>query len=69
MKSSGKVAIGGKTDASEKFIEPTIITDVSLTDAIMQEEIFGPILPIVNVDSAYEAIKLINSRYKLVPNP
>lgn len=60
-----KVAIGGKVDAEDKYIEPTIVHDVQLSDPIMQDEIFGPILPIVNVENAYDAIKLINSRYGL----
>lgn len=57
------MAVGGNTDADERYIQPTILIDVKPTDAIMQEEIFGPILPIVNVENAYEAIKFINSRY------
>lgn len=59
-----KIAYGGNYDASERFIEPTIVTDVKTTDPLMQEEIFGPILPIVNVESPQEAISLINSREK-----
>lgn len=58
-----QVAVGGKVDANEKYIEPTILHNVKLTDPIMTDEIFGPILPIVNVENAYDAIKLINSRY------
>jgi len=60
----GKIAVGGETDASERFIAPTILTDVKLTDKVMQEEIFGPILPIFIVENAYEAIQFINSREK-----
>nr|CAD7405601.1 unnamed protein product [Timema poppensis] len=59
---AGTVAVGGETDASEKFISPTILVDVKPTDPVMQEEIFGPILPVVNVESAFDAIKFINSR-------
>uniref|UniRef100_A0A034VXH6 Aldehyde dehydrogenase, dimeric NADP-preferring n=2 Tax=Bactrocera dorsalis TaxID=27457 RepID=A0A034VXH6_BACDO len=59
---SGKVAVGGNYDASERFIEPTILTDVKADDPIMQEEIFGPLLPIFTVENAYDAIKFINSR-------
>lgn len=59
---SGTIAVGGETDAEERYIEPTIIIDVKPTDAVMQEEIFGPILPIMCVDNAYDAIKFINSR-------
>lgn len=58
---SGKVAVGGKTDSEEKFIEPTILVDVKPTDPVMQEEIFGPVLPIMNVGNAFDAIKFINS--------
>ncbi|XP_043471761.1 aldehyde dehydrogenase, dimeric NADP-preferring isoform X2 [Leptopilina heterotoma] len=61
---NGTVAIGGKTDPSEKFIEPTILIDIKPTDPVMLEEIFGPILPIVNINNAYEAIKFINAREK-----
>lgn len=60
---SGRVAVGGKYDASERFIEPTILVDVKPDDPIMEEEIFGPILPIYNVENAYDAIKFINARY------
>lgn len=59
---NGKAAFGGDYDSSEKYIGPTILTDVKPSDPVMQEEIFGPILPIVNVDNAFEAIKFINSR-------
>ena len=42
----------------------TILTNVSTEDDVMREEIFGPILPIVNVSSAQEAIDFINEREK-----
>ncbi|XP_056637224.1 aldehyde dehydrogenase, dimeric NADP-preferring-like [Diorhabda carinulata] len=58
------VGCGGDVDPSEKFISPTILTGVKSTDPVMLEEIFGPILPIVNVQNAYEAIEFINSREK-----
>ncbi|KRF78515.1 uncharacterized protein Dvir_GJ18456, isoform E [Drosophila virilis] len=61
---SGRVAVGGKYDASERFIEPTILVDVKPDDPIMEEEIFGPILPIYTVENAYDAIKFINAREK-----
>ncbi|XP_035788817.1 aldehyde dehydrogenase family 3 member B1-like isoform X5 [Anopheles albimanus] len=56
------VAIGGETDLQDRYISPTILVDVKSTDPVMQDEIFGPILPILNVDNAYDAIKFINSR-------
>ncbi|XP_013137408.1 PREDICTED: aldehyde dehydrogenase, dimeric NADP-preferring isoform X3 [Papilio polytes] len=60
--SKDKIAIGGQTDPTERFIAPTILTNVKGTDKIMEDEIFGPILPIVPVENAYEAIKFINAR-------
>ncbi|CAH1991165.1 unnamed protein product [Acanthoscelides obtectus] len=59
-----KVAIGGPSDPKDHFVHPTIVTDVHPDDAIMQEEIFGPILPIVTVESYEEAINFINQREK-----
>ncbi|XP_043241338.1 aldehyde dehydrogenase, dimeric NADP-preferring-like isoform X6 [Amphibalanus amphitrite] len=64
LESSGKVALGGRSNAKDLFIEPTVLTDVKPDDSVMQEEIFGPVLPIVNVQSAAEAIHFINSRDK-----
>ncbi|XP_030368942.1 aldehyde dehydrogenase family 3 member B1 isoform X5 [Scaptodrosophila lebanonensis] len=59
---SGRIVVGGKYDAAERFIEPTIIVDVKPSDPIMEEEIFGPILPIYTVENAYDAMKFINAR-------
>ena len=60
----GKVVIGGKTAAKDRFMAPTVVTEVGLDDPLMKEEIFGPILPIVTVNSAEEAVKIINGRDK-----
>lgn len=49
---------------NELFIEPTILHNVQNTDPVMQEEIFGPLLPIVNVNNAYDAIEFIKQRSK-----
>ena len=64
LSGNGKVAIGGNCDPVDKYISPTILIDVKPTDPVMQDEIFGPILPFVTVNNAYEAIKFINSRDK-----
>ncbi|KAI0706188.1 Aldehyde/histidinol dehydrogenase [Cytidiella melzeri] len=58
----GKIFMGGKHEQLEDGvrIEPTIITDVKLDDALMQEEIFGPFLPILVVDTLDEAISTVN---------
>ncbi|XP_054684148.1 aldehyde dehydrogenase family 3 member B1-like [Grus americana] len=59
---SGRVVIGGQTDEKERYIAPTVLVDLQPSDPIMQEEIFGPILPIVIVANMDEAIDFINSR-------
>ncbi|XP_078404316.1 aldehyde dehydrogenase, dimeric NADP-preferring-like [Cetorhinus maximus] len=58
------VVYGGQSDEEELYIAPTIVTDVDPDSRIMQEEIFGPLLPIVTADSADEAIGFINKRDK-----
>ncbi|KAM5179888.1 aldehyde dehydrogenase family 3 member B1-like [Mantella aurantiaca] len=60
----GKIAAGGQTDDSERYIAPTILIDMEESDPVMQEEIFGPILPIVAVSGVEEAIRFINKREK-----
>ena len=55
---------GGKVEKKSRFIELTVLADLSPEDRVMREEIFGPILPIINVDSASEAIEFINNREK-----
>ncbi|GFY15181.1 aldehyde dehydrogenase family 3 member B1 [Trichonephila clavipes] len=62
--SCGKIAVGGDYDAKERYIAPTILIDVKETDSVMQDEIFGPILPIITVNSPEEAIEFINKREK-----
>jgi aldehyde dehydrogenase (NAD+) len=64
MQSGGTILMGGNSDASQLRVEPTLIGDVSWNDAIMQEEIFGPLLPVVEYDKLGEVILEINSRPK-----
>jgi aldehyde dehydrogenase (NAD+) len=59
---SGKVAIGGQSEQAERYIAPTVLVDVDQNSAVMQEEIFGPILPVLEVGSIDEAIGFVNSR-------
>lgn len=61
----GKIVYGGKSDASSLFIEPTILTDIKVDAKVMQDEIFGPILPVLTYDSNEEALEIINRH----PNP
>lgn len=60
----GEIHTGGEVDASERFISPTIIDAVSPDFSIMQEEIFGPILPVMNFEHIDEAIDYINKHEK-----
>ena len=62
---SGKVSYGGASDPDTLRIEPTILDSVSFEDPVMQQEIFGPILPIITYDSMDEVIPKINS----MPHP
>lgn len=54
-----KVIIGGDVNVEEKYISPTIMTGVTLEDKIMEDEIFGPILPIIAYENIEEVIKII----------
>jgi aldehyde dehydrogenase (NAD+) len=56
--------IGGRTDPTTRYIEPTIVDGVGLDSPLMREEIFGPILPIVHVSGADHAIEVISTREK-----
>lgn len=57
-------AIGGEVDEKDKYIAPTVITGVGASDPIMRDEIFGPLLPVLTVADAGEAIDFINARPK-----
>ncbi len=61
---SAQIAIGGRVDEERCRIEPTVMTDVSPDSALMQEEIFGPILPILEVADLDAAIEFIRGRDK-----
>ncbi len=59
-----KIVYGGQIDTSSRFMEPTIMFPVLKTDAVMQEEIFGPILPILTYKNMDEAISLVQEMEK-----
>ena len=54
-----KIFIGGKGNKEERVIPPTVLTNVAYTDKVMQEEIFGPIMPILTFDTIDEAIERV----------
>jgi aldehyde dehydrogenase (NAD+) len=58
------VVTGGETDVSDRYIAPTILKNVKEDDAVMREEIFGPILPVISVPSVDSAITFVNRHAK-----
>lgn len=58
------VAVGGTVNRKERYIEPTILDNVSLNDEIMNEEIFGPILPVLTYKRLDDAIAIVKSKPK-----
>lgn len=62
--SDGEIAVGGNCDASDLRIQPTVVVDPDPDGPLMQNEIFGPILPVITVQSLDDAIRFVNSRPK-----
>lgn len=60
----GTIRFGGKVDENDKFISPTIIDDVKPEYPVMQEEIFGPILPVLTFKNIQESIDFVNKNEK-----
>jgi len=60
LKKSGTIFFGGKSDKQQRYIQPTILTDIDFDSDVMQEEIFGPILPIIEYVEIDDAIKKVN---------
>lgn len=58
------IEMGGKTNSEDNFIEPTVISDLPVEASLLQEEIFGPILPIKSYKTIDEAVNYINSKEK-----
>lgn len=59
-----KVVFGGNYDMQTRILEPTVMDEVNFDDAVMQEEIFGPILPVIPFDSLDEMIAEVKRREK-----
>jgi aldehyde dehydrogenase (NAD+) len=60
----GKVITGGEMDKNDRYIAPTIIEGAAMDSRAMREEIFGPIMPVVEFDRIEEAIEFVNKREK-----
>ncbi|XP_041826744.1 aldehyde dehydrogenase family 3 member B1 [Melanotaenia boesemani] len=63
-KTRGKVVVGGESNQEDKYIAPTVVVDVAEDDALMKEEIFGPLLPILTAESVEKGIELVNRKEK-----
>ncbi len=61
---SGELVAGGDADEAERYIAPTILRNVPADAPIMADEIFGPVLPVIGVESIDRAIAFVNSRPK-----
>lgn len=62
--SDGEVVVGGSCDKQERYIEPTLLDGVSADAKVMQEEIFGPVLPMIAFERREEVVRFINEREK-----
>lgn len=60
---NGTIIYGGETDEQQLYIQPTILDNVTLNDAVMQEEIFGPIFPVISFNTKEEALALIKQNH------
>lgn len=61
---TGKIVTGGDTDPETRYVSPTIIKDVKPGDPIMQEEIFGPVLPVISFEKFEEVYSIIEQNPK-----
>lgn len=59
---NSQVALGGQRVEDEKYIAPSIYVDVTEDDILMNEEIFGPVLPVMKVSDVEEAVRYVNSK-------
>lgn len=63
QQSKGKVLVGGRSDSEQRLFSATVVDQVGWDDALMAEELFGPILPVLSFDSVDEAIEAINRHH------
>lgn len=59
-----RVVIGGEIDHDQRYLAPTVLRDVDPASPVMQEEIFGPILPVLEVGSTDDAVAFVAGREK-----
>lgn len=64
INAGARVVYGGQSDENQNYLEPTLVVDVPMDSALMQNEIFGPVLPVIGYRDLSEAIDLIRSKEK-----
>jgi aldehyde dehydrogenase (NAD+) len=64
LMNSGQIVIGGITDEQSRYVSPTVLKDVRPGDPVMQEEIFGPILPVIDFENFEEVYDIIEQNPK-----
>jgi aldehyde dehydrogenase (NAD+) len=60
----GEIIVGGQSDPDDLYIAPTVIEKITWESSIMQDEIFGPILPVLEFDDLSDVVSILNSRPK-----
>ncbi|MEM9245244.1 MAG: aldehyde dehydrogenase family protein [Cyanobacteria bacterium P01_F01_bin.153] len=60
--SGGRIVVGGQLDPTQRYLSPTVIDEVPLNSPLMQEEIFGPVLPIVPYDDLDSVLRYVNQQ-------
>lgn len=61
---AGDIVVGGESNEKSLFVEPSVLMNVSRDASIMEDEIFGPILPLIPVEDLDDAIRCVNEREK-----
>lgn len=61
---NGKVLVGGESSLEKLKIEPTVLTDITWKDKVMEDEIFGPILPVLDYENLNDTLQVINQHPK-----
>lgn len=64
LRTGGRAVVGGVIDPSDRYFAPTVLQDVAADAPVMQDEIFGPILPVCPVSDMQEAMRFVNARPK-----
>ena len=64
LMNDGKIVFGGETDESQRYISPTILDEITWDSPVMQEEIFGPLIPILTYETPEEVVKELSKREK-----